>query len=240
MVSFFSLSLSPDRPFAYFPTGDKFCHAVKFCPTRFCLRDGEENPFPFPYRIIFAVATQNSVIFYDTQQVTPFACLSDIHYTRISDIAWSADARVLIVSSTDGFCTFVSFAPGELGQVYEGEPFKYEPLCVTPGKAPPETEAEPVTPDAPVVSSIKTPSVVTPSVVTFFRKIPKQKRLQTIQKELEQLKSTPKRKDPLPVSTPSPPAPPPPVTPAPDSLSMANTSPVTSAKKIRRIKLNKL
>ena len=200
-----SLTLPHTRPFAYFPTQDKFCHAVRFCPTRFRLREGEENPFPFPYRIIFAIATQNSVIIYDTQQLTPFAFLSEIHYTRISDVAWSKDGRLLLISSTDGFCTFVSFTDDELGEVYDGEPFTFPPLCVSPGKY--DGPTEPVTPDAAIASAAngtssatrgkaaKTapePIIKTPSVVSFFSKVTKQKRLESMQKELQELDSTPK------------------------------------------------
>jgi chromatin assembly factor 1 subunit B len=84
-----------------------------------------DNPYPFPYRILFAIATQNSVIFYDTQQSVPFAFISDIHYARISDVAWSKEGRLAIISSTDGFCTFVSFTAEELGDTYDGEPFAF-------------------------------------------------------------------------------------------------------------------
>ena len=38
--------------------------------------------FALPYRMIYAVATQNTVILYDTQQVEPFARVSKIHYVR--------------------------------------------------------------------------------------------------------------------------------------------------------------
>lgn len=167
-----------------------------------------ENPFPFPYRIIFAIVTQNSVIFYDTQQLTPFAFLSEIHYARISDVAWSKDGRLLMVSSCDGFCTLVSFTDEELGEVYEGEAFTFPPLCVSPGKG--EDVPEPVTPDASLVPSstangtssaakaktVKTapePIIKTPSVVSFFSKVTKQKRLEYMQKELQELDNTPKR-----------------------------------------------
>jgi chromatin assembly factor 1 subunit B len=44
--------------------------------------------FDLPYRIVFAVATQDSVIVYDTQQPMPIAYLSQYHYTSITDIAW--------------------------------------------------------------------------------------------------------------------------------------------------------
>ncbi|OWA51616.1 Chromatin assembly factor 1 subunit B [Hypsibius exemplaris] len=71
-----------------------------------------------PYRMIFAVATQKQVLFYDTDMDRPFALIDQIHATDLSDLAWSPDGRMLVVSSLDGFCTFVEFAEDELGQVY--------------------------------------------------------------------------------------------------------------------------
>ncbi|KAK4305817.1 hypothetical protein Pmani_022311 [Petrolisthes manimaculis] len=121
---------NPTKPVLYLPTKDKYTLAVRFCPLLFKLRpspnqeegqdNAEEQPklFQLPYRMIFAVATQNAVLLYDTQQPVPFAKLSNIHYTRLSDIAWSSDGRIMVVSSTDGYCSLVSFAPGELGEVY--------------------------------------------------------------------------------------------------------------------------
>uniref|UniRef100_A0A182M5X1 CAF1B/HIR1 beta-propeller domain-containing protein n=1 Tax=Anopheles culicifacies TaxID=139723 RepID=A0A182M5X1_9DIPT len=69
-------------------------------------------------QMVFAVATKSSVYLYDTQQAAPFALISNIHYTRLTDMSWSSDGKILIVSSTDGFCSLIFFAEGELGMVY--------------------------------------------------------------------------------------------------------------------------
>lgn len=69
--------------------------------------------------MILAIATKCSVYLYDTQQKIPFALISNIHYTRLTDLTWANDGKVLLVSSTDGYCTIVQFADGELGKVYE-------------------------------------------------------------------------------------------------------------------------
>lgn len=49
----------------------------------------------------------------------PIGLISNIHYTRLTDLAWSSDGRILIVSSTDGFCTMITFAVDELGTTYQ-------------------------------------------------------------------------------------------------------------------------
>ncbi|KAJ4441676.1 hypothetical protein ANN_11534 [Periplaneta americana] len=107
-----------NRPAVYLPSNKQYTVAVRCCPLLFELRD-RESVFALPYRMIFAVATQNSVILYDTQQPQPFGIVSNIHYTRLTDLTWSADGRLLIVSSTDGYCSIITFAAEELGVVYK-------------------------------------------------------------------------------------------------------------------------
>ncbi|XP_019549444.2 chromatin assembly factor 1 subunit B [Aedes albopictus] len=109
------------QPAITLPSPDQYTVAVRFCPQYFKLRPHPENKppiIPLPYRMIFAVATKSSVYLYDTQQKTPFALISNIHYTRLTDISWSGDGKILIVSSTDGFCSMISFNEGELGEIH--------------------------------------------------------------------------------------------------------------------------
>ena len=40
--------------------------------------------------MIFAVATMDTVIVYDTQQIKALAIITDIHYTSLTDLAWQA------------------------------------------------------------------------------------------------------------------------------------------------------
>lgn len=110
------------QPSIVLPSPDQFTVAVKFCPVLFQLRktNPEKPPvIPLHYRMIFAVATKSSVYLYDTQQRTPFALISNIHYARLTDLTWSPDGKILIVSSTDGFCSIITFGDDELGSVYE-------------------------------------------------------------------------------------------------------------------------
>ncbi|KAG5041286.1 hypothetical protein JHK85_013762 [Glycine max] len=74
--------------------------------------------FKLPYRIIFAVATLNSLYIYDTESTSPIAVLAGLHYAAITDITWSSDAHYLALSSQDGFCSLVEFENDELGSPY--------------------------------------------------------------------------------------------------------------------------
>ncbi|CAG9579104.1 unnamed protein product [Danaus chrysippus] len=67
-------------------------------------------------RLLLAVATRRSLLLYDTHQRAPVALISNIHYTRITDLSWSSDGLTLVASSTDGFCSVVSFTEEELGE----------------------------------------------------------------------------------------------------------------------------
>lgn len=117
----------------------------------------------FGYRIVFAVATQDSVLLYDSQQDLPFGYISQIHYTRLSDVSWSPDGRLLLISSTDGFCTFVTFEKDEIGIPYNGPKHDYfkkletSPVVETPKEFAPESD--------------KTKRTVnsTPSIKSFFK-----------------------------------------------------------------------
>lgn len=44
--------------------------------------------FTLPYRMVYAVATQDAVLVYDTQQQTPLAVVSNLHYATFTDITW--------------------------------------------------------------------------------------------------------------------------------------------------------
>ena len=44
--------------------------------------------FALPYRIVYAVATQDAVLVYDTQQQTPLINVSNLHYATFTDVTW--------------------------------------------------------------------------------------------------------------------------------------------------------
>lgn len=77
------------------PTQEECTIAVRCCPVYFELRkDGPVSVITLPYRMVFAVATQASVLFYDTQQTWPIAMVSNIHYGRLNDISWYVNYHI--------------------------------------------------------------------------------------------------------------------------------------------------
>ncbi|XP_015501801.1 chromatin assembly factor 1 subunit B [Parus major] len=137
------------RPVGHLPCPGKGTLAVRCCPVYFELRGAsakdETNPksppalFNLPYRLVFAVASEDSVLFYDTEQSFPFGYVSNIHYHTLSDISWSSDGSFLAISSTDGYCSFVTFEEDELGT-----PLKEKPQIHvrTPGAAAADKKAK--------------------------------------------------------------------------------------------------
>jgi chromatin assembly factor 1 subunit B len=90
------------------------------------LEDSKENQSPrggdLPYRSVFAVLTLDSVLVYDTHHDRPLAVARGLHYAGLTDCCWSQDGQNLIVCSTDGYISVLSFEDGELGKVYTPPP----------------------------------------------------------------------------------------------------------------------
>lgn len=49
---------------------------------------GPKPTFALPYRMVYAVATQDTVLLYDTQQMTPICVVSNLHLATFTDLAW--------------------------------------------------------------------------------------------------------------------------------------------------------
>lgn len=114
-----------DTPVAHLPAQTKPTVAIRFCPILFERPTGHSNTFPafqkLEYKMVFAVATVDSIVLYDTVSALPLAVFGHLHYETITDIAWSRDGRCLAVSSLDCYCSIITFAPGELGDPMESD-----------------------------------------------------------------------------------------------------------------------
>ncbi|EEH46242.2 uncharacterized protein PADG_08684 [Paracoccidioides brasiliensis Pb18] len=131
------------------------------------------SAFVLPYRIVYAVATQDAVLVYDTQQQTPLCVVSNLHYATFTDLSWSIDGLTLVMSSSDGFCSTLAFSPGELGQVYTlspGEKAPHHPhistaISTTPTLLQPHTiSTSPSIPKPSPALSVPTPPSATATI----------------------------------------------------------------------------
>ncbi|OCH91181.1 WD40 repeat-like protein [Obba rivulosa] len=86
-------------------------------PTPTKSKSGSSSPAPpltasvfaLPYRMLYAVATMDTVTIYDTQQAGPVCLLTKLHYDEFTDMTWSPDGQCLMMSSRDGYCTIAVF-----------------------------------------------------------------------------------------------------------------------------------
>lgn len=118
-VSLVFTRYSLDKPVLYHLANDKPSILVRFNPFLYKLVPTTDTPlFDLPYRMIYAIATLDTVVLYDTQRIGALAIVGQIHYANLTDLTWSNDGRILAISSTDSYCTLVLFEEGELGEIY--------------------------------------------------------------------------------------------------------------------------
>ena len=121
---------------------------------------GPPPAFGLPYRIVYAVATQDAVHLYDTQQQKPLCVVSNLHYATFTDLSWSNDGQTLLMTSSDGFCSALTFAPGELGTFYHpGTKHTPAPISVTKANSATSTPAATPTASGPSSSGVQAPAV---------------------------------------------------------------------------------
>lgn len=80
----------------------------------------------------------------DTASAEPLAVIRSIHLARITDVSWSPDGLALIVSSSDAYCSIITFDKGELGEEFVVAPEEFPRLtshCFP--ILPPEPEPQP-------------------------------------------------------------------------------------------------
>uniref|UniRef100_A0AAF5D5Q3 LEM domain-containing protein n=2 Tax=Strongyloides stercoralis TaxID=6248 RepID=A0AAF5D5Q3_STRER len=115
-------SLVQGRPLVFMPNNRPTIR-VSFSPNFYELRkDCKINYSGLPYRLIFAIADKDSVRFYDSQSDIPFAYVDQIHYDFLYDLSWSPDGEVVVISSNEGFNSFLKFKKGTLGVVLKDAP----------------------------------------------------------------------------------------------------------------------
>ena len=75
--------------------------------------------------MIFAIGTNDSVFIYGTDSIQPRYAITNIHYQSITDLAWNGD-KMLAISSSDGYISFVIFEENELGIAYKPEDINWD------------------------------------------------------------------------------------------------------------------
>ena len=130
-------------PCLVYSTNNKPAVCVRFCEKLFVLDENEveegkksitngevnkpskknQKIFDLEYKMVFAVATIDSVIIFNTQSLQPFVIVGNIHFASLTDLAWCG-SKGLGISSSDGFCSFIFFGESELGRELTQEELK--------------------------------------------------------------------------------------------------------------------
>lgn len=87
---------------------------VKFCPFLF-KNTTTQLIAGLKHKLVWAVATKDSVFLYSSEHINPIAAVTNSHYAPLTDLAWYED-RILAISSIDGYVSFVIFEQNELGE----------------------------------------------------------------------------------------------------------------------------
>jgi len=171
------------RPALCLPTKDKYTIAVRFNPKLFALRpvkkaspppDSSSTAQPWvaanslfclPYRMVYAVATQNAIMFYDTQQAAPFGRVSNVHYTGLTDLTWSPCGTIVFASSSDGYCSIITFSAGELGVEYTPPKPAEVADNSTPNKLPTPFSSQPSSATTNLPTGLNSEGVLSPAQV---------------------------------------------------------------------------
>ncbi|VDM57041.1 unnamed protein product [Angiostrongylus costaricensis] len=92
-----------DKPFAFLPC-PKATFLIRCCPLIMTLKKEETN-----------YTGLDSVYFYDSQHPIPIGLVENIQYNSLTEATWSADGRNVVISSLEGYCTFLKLTVEQWG-----------------------------------------------------------------------------------------------------------------------------
>lgn len=114
-----SINYNINKPILIIPFLKRPAIVISFNPNLYELNKTKQPWLNLPYKMVFAVGTSNEVFIFDTESIEPLAIVGNLHYTTLTDISWTQDGNLLMVSSTDGFCSYISIKGETIGQVYK-------------------------------------------------------------------------------------------------------------------------
>ncbi|TKR92581.1 hypothetical protein L596_007208 [Steinernema carpocapsae] len=152
--------LNSDKPYALVPTR-KAPFIVRSCPIMFKLLDKADNFIGLPYRVVYAAITKDTLHIFDSQHAHPIAYVENLHYNNLTDLSWTHDGKMLVVSSLEGFNSFVQINLESIGGIDTAEhkrPISPQPALIQPRKsAKRKTQAAETTPVVLVPEKSTTP-----------------------------------------------------------------------------------
>uniref|UniRef100_A0A1I7UE80 WD_REPEATS_REGION domain-containing protein n=1 Tax=Caenorhabditis tropicalis TaxID=1561998 RepID=A0A1I7UE80_9PELO len=170
-----------DLPFAFYPA-PKPTFLVRFSPVTFSLLSSTKDNFlGLPYRLLWIALNKDAIYFYDSQHNYPVAVVDNIHLNALTDASFSKDGGVLVISSLEGYCSFVRINMSQWGEIMT----EVVPVCASPmlieekkkkrkSTVAPEKEKGKDEEKSPVRKAPDTPKTATPkagaTLTKFFKK----------------------------------------------------------------------
>jgi chromatin assembly factor 1 subunit B len=104
------------QPAFMLPGIKSYATSIRFNPHLYQKKNDSSPDKPalldLPYRIVFAVATQEQVLIYSTECVYPIAIVGNLHYASVNDMAWDYSSQKLLTASSDGYISIIQLLPG--------------------------------------------------------------------------------------------------------------------------------
>lgn len=111
-----------NKPAFMLPGIKSHATCIRFSPYLYQLKERQDDDPPamlaLPYRMMFAIATVDNILLYQTQSIMPVAILKSIHYDSINDMSWMGSS-LLMTASSDGFCSFLQLDSDTVGSVLD-------------------------------------------------------------------------------------------------------------------------
>lgn len=109
-----------NKPVAIIPNLKKRCLCISFNPNLY-KRDDESNRgvFGLDYKMVFAIATDDEIMIYDTERLECLMIVKNLHYYPIYSMSWNSAGNKIIISSKDGFLSTIDFKSYKFGDYYK-------------------------------------------------------------------------------------------------------------------------
>lgn len=114
-----------NKPMAIIPNLKKRCLCVSFNPNLY--KKEEEGVLGLEYKMVFAIATDDEIMIYDTSKLECLMIVKNLHYYPIYSMSWNSEGNKIIISSKDGFLSTIDFKAYKFGEFFNNK-IENEPM----------------------------------------------------------------------------------------------------------------
>lgn len=97
---------SPSLPVIALPTKES-AHIAHFCPMFFKKELNESSLWKTEFRFLFCLMSRSEFYIYSSVSKMPLYMISGMHCASMTDVSWLNFGRLIIISSLDGYLSFI-------------------------------------------------------------------------------------------------------------------------------------